>query len=241
MITWAADDAFSIGDVEYVCRPVEGRFTSTSRRFCLLKARWQVEWYEQLLRSLAPQVVVEVGMYDGASLALTAELVGPRVLVGIDQRAVPSEPLLELIARREWQSSVRPHYDVDQADAERLTQIMQTEVGDEPLDLVVDDASHLLVESRATFELLFPRMRPGGRYVLEDWPMHQIPDRPRPLTLMVFELVLACSDSPNAVAELEINRNYVVVTRGTAPLEPGWFKLAQRYGPRAHALMDHFD
>jgi hypothetical protein len=53
VVTWTADDTFTVDDVEYICRPVTGRFTSTANRFCLLKARWQVEWYEQLLAEIS--------------------------------------------------------------------------------------------------------------------------------------------------------------------------------------------
>jgi hypothetical protein len=38
-----------------------------------------------------------------------------------------------------------------------------------PLDLVVDDCSHLYEPTRASFNELFPRLRPGGAYVIEDW------------------------------------------------------------------------
>lgn len=44
-----------------------------------------------------------------------------------------------------------------------------------PLDIVIDDGSHHNVHVRATFELLFPHLREGGIYVVEDlqtsyWP-----------------------------------------------------------------------
>jgi hypothetical protein len=161
-------------------------------------------------------------------------------LVGIDRRPEPSAALLDVIARRGWQQTVHPHYHVDQADAARVTQIVDDAVGGEPLDLVIDDASHLLEQSRSTFNTLFPRLRPGGLYVLEDWPMHMAIDTPQPLTLMVFELVLACSDAPGVVADLTLDRNYVVATRGNAPLRDRPFDLSQRYGPRGRRLMDKF-
>ena len=37
------------------------------------------------------------------------------------------------------------------------------------LDLVIDDASHLLPETTASFNVLFPRLRAGGLFVIEDW------------------------------------------------------------------------
>ena len=36
-------------------------------------------------------------------------------------------------------------------------------------DLIVDDASHLYRPTLASFEVLYPRLRPGGTYVIEDW------------------------------------------------------------------------
>ena len=38
-----------------------------------------------------------------------------------------------------------------------------------PVDLVIDDASHRYPETVASFEVLFPRLRTGGLYVIEDW------------------------------------------------------------------------
>ena len=43
------------------------------------------------------------------------------------------------------------------------------EFGGEPLDLVIDDASHVLGPTRSSFESLFPHLRPGGTYLIEDW------------------------------------------------------------------------
>jgi demethylmacrocin O-methyltransferase len=38
-----------------------------------------------------------------------------------------------------------------------------------PFDLIVDDASHDGNLTRETFALLWPRLAPGGFYVVEDW------------------------------------------------------------------------
>jgi hypothetical protein len=236
VVTWTADDTFTIDDVEYICRPVTGRFTSTANRFCLLKARWQVEWYEQLLHDLAPRKLVEVGMYDGASMAFCAQLADPVMLIGIDNRGIPSAALDAFIADRQLHRTVRPHYGVDQSDTARLDAILDT-VLDGPLDLVVDDASHLYETTRITFNCLYPRLRTGGTYVIEDWPMHRDPAIDTPLTLLVFELVLACV-APRIIANVAINQNYAVITRGDAELDARSFDLSHCYGPRAAALVD---
>lgn len=64
---------------------------------------------------------------------------------------------------------VRPYYGIDQADRGRLTEILDEELGGEMIDLVIDDASHLYAETVASFETVFPRVRPGGLFVVEDW------------------------------------------------------------------------
>jgi hypothetical protein len=108
VISWTSDDSFTVSDVEYVCRPTTGRFPSTPDQFCLLKNRWQVEWHAQLLSDLAPRMMVEVGMHDGASMALSEELTHPRKLVGIDRRA-PASAALDKISRQELQSAASRH------------------------------------------------------------------------------------------------------------------------------------
>src|SRR6266480_375279 len=97
---WTSEDSFEIGGVEYVCRPVNGRFRSEPRRFCLLKDPWSVRWYERLLEKCAPRAIVEIGMYDGASLARFADMAKPPKIVGIDLRPTSNPALDDFIARR---------------------------------------------------------------------------------------------------------------------------------------------
>ncbi len=63
---------------------------------------------------------------------------------------------------------LKPFWAVDQQDSARLREIWQTEFR-APLDLVIDDASHLYGPTKTSFETLFPLLRPGGLYIIEDW------------------------------------------------------------------------
>ena len=237
MLVWTHPDTFLLGGVEFVCRALMRGFRSTPERMLLVKSRWQAEWYEQFLRHLRPQSVVEIGTFDGASLAMCAEIARPQRLVGVDLRSEPSPALAAYIEQRGLEDRVHPYYGVDQTDAARLNEILDGEFSDEPVDLVIDDASHALDATRETFDILYPRVRPGGAYLLEDWPTHRLPKVTRPLAPFVFELWLACSETPEAVASMEVNRNYVIVRRGEASLETGEFALANCYGARARALL----
>ncbi len=83
------------------------------------------------------------------------------------------EALDSFIAQRDLSSVLRPHYGVDQSDRAALSAICRDEFGGAPLDMVIDDASHLLGPTRASFDALFPLVRPGGRYLIEDWQWQQ--------------------------------------------------------------------
>ena len=244
MVSWIDADSFEIEGTQFVCCPaLRGGFQSAPRRFCLVKPRSAVEAYERLLDSAAPKNIVEVGVFDGASSAFIAELARPRKLVGIDLAKPTSDALVEFIERRHLDDVVSMHFNVDQADASQLESIVAAEFGEEDLDLVIDDASHLLDATRRTFNALFPRLRPGATYIIEDWWWANTykseviwPDE-APLSSMVFELVLAGAYEPEIVANVTTNRNWALVTRGDAVIHAETFELSQCYGPRGRALM----
>lgn len=124
--------------------------------------------YLDLLSQVAGGNIVELGIYLGGSAVVGALAARPRRLVAIDI-CDPVPGLLSFIDTHGLHDVVRPHFGVDQADRERLEQILDDEIGDQPIDLVVDDASHLLEPTRSSFSVLFRRLRPGARFAIEDW------------------------------------------------------------------------
>ena len=98
-----------------------------------------------------------------------ALLAQPRKLVACELDPDRIAVLDELRAREGIEDVVRPYYGVDQSDRTRLSEIVEEEFGTTPLDLVIDDASHLYDETLASFEVLYPRVRPGGLFIIEDW------------------------------------------------------------------------
>jgi predicted O-methyltransferase YrrM len=117
--------------------------------------------------------IVELGIAQGGSTALMVLLGRPRHLVSIEYDAEPVRGLVEFIDRRQLGDRVRPYFGVDQADRARVARIVDDEFGDAPLDLVIDDAPHLLAQTTSSFETLFPRLRRGGQYLIEDWNWQQ--------------------------------------------------------------------
>jgi predicted O-methyltransferase YrrM len=115
-----------------------------------------VEAIYEVCAPIEPKRILELGTASGASAVLWRELFQADKLVTIDRAKEP----LEL-------PGIRTYRGLDQADADALREIVRVEF--DSLDLVIDDASHFYEPTRASFDVLFPLLRPGGLYVLEDW------------------------------------------------------------------------
>jgi predicted O-methyltransferase YrrM len=113
--------------------------------------------------------VVEVGVAHGGSAALITLLTAPQRLVTFDLAESPPPQLTAFVGANGLDGVVHSYFGVDQSDRVRLAEVLDAEFGEQPLDLVVDDASHLYDPTRTTFEVLFPRLRPGGLFIIEDW------------------------------------------------------------------------
>ena len=159
-------DSFTVDDVEFVCDYQPG---STADRFFIVKGMEHVRQYRDLLDDLAPEAIFELGIAEGGSTALTALVAEPRKLVAIDNETQPLRALEDFVARHGLTEVVRSYWDTSQGDADRLREIVHAEFAGDPLDLVIDDASHQLALTRSSFDTLFPFLRPGGLYVIEDW------------------------------------------------------------------------
>jgi predicted O-methyltransferase YrrM len=257
---WAGK-RFTLDGVEFVTHWTRA---SAPGSFTIVKPVEMVEVYRDLLARFPEPRIVELGIYQGGSVALIALLAKPRTLVAVELEETPVEPLLELIRDRGLERVVRPHFGVDQADTARLTGIVDDELGGEPIDLVIDDASHLYEPTVASFEVLFPRLRPGGAYVIEDWtaqdvlarakslalqgpasPLHDriredLAELPRtaPISRLALELALACAQSGGAVEDVVMNKAWLMVRRGEGELDPTSFRLSDLYEDH-HRLLKH--
>ena len=58
--------------------------------------------------------------------------------------------------------------EADQQRPEDLLRTVEHHFG-RPICLVIEDASHVGVLSKLTFDVIFPVVRPGGAYFVEDW------------------------------------------------------------------------
>jgi predicted O-methyltransferase YrrM len=181
------DDVWSVGDTEFVH---SFGLDSTPERFRIRKNASVMSLYQQLCSGAQGTRIVELGIADGGSTALLALAAQPAKLVACELVSEPRPALDRFIDDHKLSHVVRPFYGVDQGDRERLAAIVDAEFGSEPIDLVIDDASHLYAPTVASFEVLFPRMRPGGVMVIEDWAADYFYAR-------AVAITLAALDDPN--------------------------------------------
>jgi predicted O-methyltransferase YrrM len=259
-LSWRADDRFEVDGVSFI----SSHGDSTREAFCIRKPRALVETTVKLLERSRPQRILEIGIASGGSAALLALVARPERLVAIERDETPVGALTDLIGERSL--PVSAYYGVDQGDRERLSTIVTDEFGRDAIDLVIDDASHLYEPTRASFETLFPRVRPGGTYVIEDWNWqlrltYALTDpapavdgdgtgtgtlrdyfrenvRPVSLEVLALQLMMVRACSRDLIADLFVDESQVVVTRGPAPLDPDTFSVTDHFADPHHILGD---
>lgn len=217
--------------------PAAAERSSTADRFVVAKTRDMVGFYNDRFAGRVRNVM-KIGIFKGGSVALFHQLFQPSKLVAIDLSPEPVAALDEYVACHRLAHAVRPCYGVDQSDSPRLRAILQEEFGANAIDLVVDDGCHLLAESRASFNAVFPFLRPGGAYVIEDWAWAHWPGEWQEnggpwaslpaTTQLIFELVMVAASHPDLIVSVEARADLALVLRGPAPLPPG-FDVASSY------------
>jgi len=117
--------------------------------------------YDQYFADLVDQPVtlLELGVYTGESLKVFASFFERGTLIGVD------------VEDRHVDLSDYPNALFtlgDQRSAEQLDTICAAHAPG-GLDIVIDDASHYGAWSWRSYEILFPHLKRGGLYIVEDW------------------------------------------------------------------------
>lgn len=201
-------------------RPGAERSVSKKNDFILVKNQRCLDFYKNW-KVKKPKTIMEIGMFEGGSLVLMDKLFKPKKIVGLDLRRQPIEPLEDYVSKN---PQMKTYYGRSQDKVGTL--MAARENFPKGIDFVVDDASHLYDQTRATFEMLFPMVTQGGKYVIEDWswahsPNHQKKgstwhDRTAMSNLIVQLTVLAARYG--VIEKVEVYREFVCVTKGKGVL-----------------------
>jgi SAM-dependent methyltransferase len=113
--------------------------------------------FSTLVAAGRPLRLLEIGVQNGGSLELWSKLLPE----GSEIRGIDIDPR---VASLEFESKQIRVDIADATDPNRLEEIL----GSEKFDIIIDDGSHICDNVRHSFEILFPHLSPGGRYVIED-------------------------------------------------------------------------
>lgn len=225
---WDDEDSFRTPRFQFTCSITDFTGKTSLDKIYLLKYRGFIELYRDLILDEPMQSILEIGFFEGGMPLFLADMIAPEKIVAVDQNP-PSDKLTTLIARNGLSSSIELIGGVDQADTERMRSILDAQFGSKPLDLIIDDCSHFYVQSKACFEALFGYLRPGGKYVIEDWGWTHWPGAPwqtgesqfygkDSMTNLIFELIMAHASDQSMIASINIaTPACVIVTRGENP------------------------
>jgi len=216
--------------------------------FVLVKDPSQLRCLQQYTDGMEIQRILDLGIFKGGSAVLFYKLFQPAKLVAIDSHPEPVADLERYINTAQVAHTLRPYYGLDQADTPAILRVLEREFPQRNIDLVVDDASHLYEETRTCFNAVFPYLRTGALYIIEDWSWAQSPEEAfqRPggiwygrlaLTNLVFEIVMLCGSRYDLISDVTITSNSCYIRRGQGPLPDGEFDFARLYRTRGRLFV----
>jgi len=186
--------------------------------------------------------VLEIGIFRGGSAPFLHRLFDAQRVVCVD---IQKEPVIPLETyRQRHHDAITTRYGIDQADRPAMTQVLEAEFR-APLDLVVDDASHLYEQTKTTFETVFPYLNPGGIYVIEDWSWaHESAAQhdgdfywdKAALTNLIFELIILHGGDRGIIDYLSFDAGLMWARKGWKSLPKGDFRLADHAPKRGRML-----
>ena len=175
-----------------------------------------------------PRRMMEIGIWQSGSMVFWNEVLRPERLTGIDIRRPGDLSAFErYLASGALCDRVRAHWGVNQGDDQQLREIVEAD-NLAPLDLVIDDGSHEYELTLRSFNVLFPLLRPGGHYVIEDWNWDHSPnqqDPNHPITLLrsperlVIDALQAMASVRQVVAAATIYTGFAAIRRGSEAID----------------------
>jgi hypothetical protein len=186
-----------------------------------------LDWFATL-GDLRGEFIVELGLYEGGSVPFWFEAFQPIKHVGIENRQRPLETTYfdDYVSAESRRGRIEAHWGTSQDDPIRLPALIDRAFGGGPIDVVLDDAAHLYGETKKAFELLFPKLREGGLYIIEDWAwfhwrgIEEMYRGLRPLTELIKELVEVCgSTDRRVIRDIYICSGFAALWRGAADVQ----------------------
>jgi len=222
MINWKSETDFLLKGVKFKCVLSNfEKYATTVDEIIIVKDRPAIEIYQALFERTPPKQVLEFGTYQGGSPALLTLLFDLQKYVGIDLG--PRVPGFEdFLSKHPLGRKINMYNNTSQDDGDTIRSIIHKEFSNNPIDLIIDDASHQYDFSRRTFEIAFPHLRPGGIYILEDWgwahwPGYQGWEDAPALSNLVFQLTILNAAHSDIIQEMKIFPVFLMIKKSDLP------------------------
>jgi cephalosporin hydroxylase len=209
----------------------------------VLKGKTFFDRYKSYFGDLRPKNVLEIGIFEGGSALLLADMWPEARIVGIDIRD-PNPEVDAHIARLGFADRISLYYNTSQNDAQAVGAIIEREFPD-GIDIVIDDASHMYELSKATFDIAFPSVKAGGLYLVEDWAWAHWRDwqakadwmQQPALSNLLFEVSMACASSRWIISDVYANSSFFAVRKASeCPSLSRPFRISDAYLLRGKTL-----
>lgn len=249
-VEWIDDTHCKLGDVNFQVETGQDLYMNQSLdelQFVIGKSKRMLNTLVDLPFSKPVRNICEIGIYKGGSAVFYHKLFDPMKIVAIElnEDPVPVEALTSYIKSNSLENTIRTYYGVDQSDRAKIDKILNAEMPDQYFDLIIDDASHFLDQTRESFNILFPYLAPEGYYIIEDWgwahwdvPRWQDNGGPwkdkEPLTNLIFELTMFLASRPDLVESVYLLPAYAIIKKTSASKnhERSYFDLSKSYKNR---------
>lgn len=112
------------------------------------------EFYYPHFAKLTNPTILEIGIYTGASLKMMEEFYGNPKIIGVD-----------IESKTEYDNGHIKTLIADQSNRKQLLKVLDYA---SEFDIIIDDGGHTMEQQFRTIATLFPYVKKGGIYILED-------------------------------------------------------------------------
>lgn len=113
--------------------------------------------------------LLEVGILNGTGLAIWCDLFPDSQVIGMDINLENFQANLSQLRRLGAFSENQPKlYEFNQLELDKARRVLSDAIGEEPLDVVIDDGCHSIESIEITFQSVAPHLAPEFVYFIED-------------------------------------------------------------------------
>ncbi len=231
-ITWLggssekAVERFAVNNILFELDHQDYKKKTTKELVLLCKTSRLLKSYIEIFSKHRCSKILEFGIFEGGSALFCASLLDNlEKIVSVDLR--PFNPVVDKIIRQNnMQEQVKLYYGMRQ-DSPDIKKIAREEFAGQ-IDIIIDDCSHSYGPTKASFEMMFPLLSPGGLYIIEDWAWAHWPgyqskgstfSNEPALTNLIFELISLRGTHQEWFQDITIkNVSMVVIQKGNAAI-----------------------